>query len=112
MGIKDFFSPPPVEQDPEPEPVMVDEPELVEPVEDIVLALGPVRQAQPKPGGATSKYRVLGVWSEDGSWSKLRTLHIEVQGHDQVYGIDSVMELTRLEASVLGKRYALSMVNQ
>lgn len=85
---------------PEPEVVVVvsDEPDPVP------------RQAQPNPGGATANYRIAGVWMPDGSVSLLNEAHIQLEGHEQTYGVSDVMPLTRLEAAVLGKRYALSVV--
>jgi hypothetical protein len=83
--------------------------EKVEPNIDLDTNVA-VRMAQPKLGGQRTNFRVAGVWDPEGGVTKVNDFHIEIEGHSRSYGPGDVLPLTRIEATVIGKRYALTVV--
>lgn len=66
-------------------------------------------QKQPEPYGERYPYSVVGIWDEFGVITKIRDWEIQLQGHNKVYGTGDKIPMDRLEAAVIGKRYALRL---
>jgi hypothetical protein len=69
---------------------------------------GPV--VTPPAGGHVRRYQVLGEWQRDGSVLVPEVLIIETDSGQSCEKPGDVLELTRLEASVLGNSFVLAPI--
>lgn len=64
----------------------------------------------PREGGQVQSYEVVGVWGPDGEVTVPERIVIQTQSGQSCEKPGDTMNLTRLEAAVLGKTFMLSPI--